>query len=105
MTPNKAIHQDQGGVMCLTVDVCSSPTGAAASLFVLPLPLPFWQLADDNRWQALTTSSQRKMNSYPASSGGISPSGRGRTGRQAENAPLLLFKQTPPPSFIHLSDM
>ncbi len=63
--PKKAIHQYQGGSVCLTVDVCNSPTGAA---FLFVLPLLFWQLADDNRWWALITSSQRKMNSYPASS-------------------------------------
>lgn len=67
-SPKKAIHQYQGGIMCLTVDVCSSPAGAA-SLFVLPLLL--WQLADDNRWWALITSSQHKMNSYPAPSRGV----------------------------------
>lgn len=60
--------------MCLT-DVCSSPTGAT---FLFVLLLVVWQLADDNRWRALITSSQRKMNSYPASSRGVFTRRRGR---------------------------
>lgn len=66
----KAIHQQQGGIMCPTVDVCNS--------LQLLLPHPSLccrrcsgSLLDDNRWRALITSSQRKMNSYPASSRGI----------------------------------
>lgn len=63
----EAAGRHPAGVCC---DVCRS-AAAAASLSALPLPLLFWQLADDNRWWALITSSQRKMNSYPASSAGV----------------------------------
>lgn len=49
------------------VDVCNSPA-AATSVFVLPLPV--WQLTDDNRWRALITSSQCNVKSYPAFSQG-----------------------------------
>lgn len=76
--------------MRLSVDVCSSSPTAAASL----LALLFWQLADDNRWRALITSSQREMNSYPASSRGIFTVGRDRREKDrkaAENVPLLYF--------------
>lgn len=95
--------------MCLTVDVCNSPTGAA---FLFVLPLLVWQLADDNRWRALITSSRCKMNSYPASSRGIFTVGReagnrggggrgGGGGRQ--NAPLLGFKWSSSPLSISLT--
>lgn len=76
--------------MRLSVDVCSSSPTAAASLLA---PLS-WQLADDNRWRALITSSQREMNSYPASSRGIFTVGRDRREKDrkaAENVPLLCF--------------
>lgn len=63
----EAVRRLPTGVWC---DVCRF-AAAAASLSAAPPPPPlllFWQLADDNRWGALITSSQRKMNSYPASS-------------------------------------
>lgn len=47
-------------------------------LVLSALALPVWQLADDNRWRALITSSQRKMNSYPASSRAVFTARRGR---------------------------
>lgn len=109
MTLERAIHQYQGGIMCLTVDVCSSPTGAA---FLFVLPLLVWQLADDNRWCTLITSSHHKMNSYPASSRGIFAVGRGRhrgkeeeKDREAFTKNFLHWASSRPPSrLIHLSD-
>lgn len=76
--------------MRLFVDVCSGSQTAAASL----LALLFWQLADDNRWRALITSSQRGMNSYPVSSQGIFTVRRDRREKDrkaaaAESVPLL----------------
>lgn len=63
MAVMEAVHRHGAGV---THDACRS--AAAAASLPAPLPLRFWQLADDNRWWVLITSSQRKMNSYPASS-------------------------------------